>query len=587
MRKLKIIKTIVSTNRLLIGFYIKGEGADFGAVTQQEIEKAMSLEQLAQVKFSNNQISVTLDDRGNPRIIEKQNFKLNSLPICIYDGIKCVNIPNSIEIITKFVMHNESIGFRVRYGDGIEDNIRYNNLIAISKWFNPVNFSFRKYSNGKTSICGKNGNSLSLIPEVKIHDNKDKAHINNEEVNREKPVELSSDSLKNEIDILDIYNFIADSHGYVINLASERYKSVTTSVVSSSDLPFSSIGIGEVASPYPAYNASKINVNALFKKVGIVNIEVNGQNVNIVTFVHRYKSIFLNGDNYIKKLAIAVPIEETKKLVDSIGSSLKLNELTDTTIIQPLSQVINVKELKFFTVDTNNIDLISKQKRESSILSAYDIAKLCKRMYELKLISKFLGTKGGLLKQLKQELPSSIVTEKENKKITPYFSIMSQPVLDKLKEIGVDIYTGAYVKADRNKFKNNESSIEIEYSLLSHDASKMTGAAIGELLDYSPLDLPEKVVNICDEVLAVQDKAEQYELANKVYKMVDNMIKDLNKTLWMHNASMYIDGGKSKVHCHDSEKWQLLDNENGKNGSIYKSIEVPGLTVRLIGVSMA
>ena len=93
----KIIKTIVDTNRNLIGFMMEGKEKEFGGFSNEVIQRGVPTDNLLQKRFSNNQIAVV-----NNKIVEKGNFRINSLPMTIYTGDGYVDLDNSITLTKKW-----------------------------------------------------------------------------------------------------------------------------------------------------------------------------------------------------------------------------------------------------------------------------------------------------------------------------------------------------------------------------------------------------------------------------------------------------------------------------------------------------
>lgn len=585
---IKLVGTIVDTKHNLIGFRLEGKDKDFGGFQNVIVTRNVPLPNLIREGFINSQIKVTKNS-----IAELGNFKINSLPMHVFTGSSYVDVDNSISLVGRFVKENENIGFRVQFSDGSQDNVTYINVLKLSRWFKPSNFSIRTSSNGKEYICGKPGSiKLDELPATTLGEESKAKKTKSAAKSKEQAM---SAEMTAGVDIIDIYNFIGDCNGYIINLPNEKYVAATENGETTVE-GFTSLGIGEVADPKPLFTATKINVNAQFKKVGIVQVNINGTETNIPTFIYREKSIFLKGDNYIKKFGIAVPVEKEAELIKGLSTSLALEKVENPTLIQPLSQVLNVKALAFYLVDSSKIDLLSQDKRKSSILTANQLATLCKKQYELKLVSKALGPMGGLMKTLKAELGPNSVAQALNKKPSGLFSMMSEDAINKITEAGIDIYTGAYTvpgkpysskKSGGKDDEEKEIPVEIEYTLKGYDISKVTGGKILQAVkDNNTKVVTESVIKQINAVLSISNPQKQYAEANKLYKAAEAKYAELNKKLWLHNASMYLLGNKERVHTNDAKNWVLDETSRVKAGEVYKSLKVEGLTVKLKGISI-
>lgn len=589
-KKLKVTKTIVNGQRNLIGFVLEGPEKAMGGFTDKVIERPYPTESLLALNFSNNQLKVV-----DGKFIENNNFSINSLPMVVLteDG-QYIPIDNTVAIMQRFVQDNENIGFRVQFSDGSEDNIRYANLIMLCKWFKPGNFAIRTSSLGKTYISGKKGGpSLSDFPEVVLGD-EPKVRPKRMKSAAKETKKAVQGALETGYDILDIYKFIDDCNGSIINLPSEKY--VPNTVEGKDELVgFTSLGIGEVASPRPLFSGININVNANFKKVGVVPVSINGQKTNLTSFVYRNKSIFLNGENHIKKFGIAVATEKEDALISTLGASLALEKITDSTIIQPLSQVIDAKSLAFYKIDTSKIDLISEKKRKASILSTEKLFELCIKKYELNLISKALGPRGGVIKDCKAVLGIDAASTAEGKKLFGIYSMLSPEALETVKAAGIDVYTGAFINTD-GKAKTKKATgadpdrnVTIEYVVKGYDPSKLTGSKIRDAVrNNDTTKVSATVIKYVSEIEKIADMKEKMEEATKLYGLIESKIADINKMFWMHNASMYIEGNKSRIHSHDNSKWVPDTSSRVKNAQVYECNEpkYAGLTVKFTGVNI-
>lgn len=598
MAKLKLTKTIVNGNKQLIGFVVSGKEKDLGGFSDNMIERGYPVDHLIKTKFANNQLAVVTKN-GKSVLVERGNFKINTLPMVVFTNsgnpdTEYVSVDNSISLVQRFVQDNENIGFRVRFGDGSEDNLKYANVIMICKWFKPSNFSIRTSAKGRIYIAGKkDGITLDELPAVVIGEEPETAPKRTKSAAKENTVGFSG-NLESGFDILDIYELIRECNGSVIKLPSEDYIAHSDKTVDEHE-EFTSLGIGEVASPRLSFNSTKLNVNANFKKVGVVSVPISGVPQNITTYVNRSKSIFNNGENYIKKFGIAIPSEKEEELITALGKSLALEKITDNTVIAPLSQVIDAKSLAFYKVDSSKIDLISENKRKVSILSAKKLAELCKKQYELKLISKYLGPNGGVLKELKGTLSAEEVADAKSRALFGIFSMMNEKALQAITEAGIDIYTGAYTKTGKSSTSyakasgTKEESVEITYILDGMDYTKITGSAIkAAALVNDTSKVTAEVINVVNTVENINNPSEKYKKAYELYKKTEAALEAINEKFWKHNASMYLNGNKSNIHSHDNKKWQLNTTTRVKTAQVYNYVggDVTGLTVKITGVNI-
>lgn len=587
-KMLKLVKTIIDSNRSLAGFVIKGKESEFGGFSNEVIERGIPIDQLINRKFSNNQIKVV---KG--KIYEIGKFKINSLPMLLYmqnnyGEPNYMDIDNNISLVGRFVQDNKNIGFRVRFADGAEDNFKYENVLMLCRWFKPDNFAIRTSSKGLQYISGKNGIPLESIPATVIGEKSTAKRMKS--AAKEKTENINS-TLESGFDILDIYNFINSCGGCVIKLPGVEYVAASEKGAATTE-GFNSYEIGEVAKAIPKFNSTKLNVNAAFKKVGYVEVDISGTKQKITTYVNRMKSIFLNGENYMKVFGIAVPTEKEAELVKTLGASLALEKITDNTVTAPLGQVIDAKSLAFYKVDTSKVDLISVEKRKNSLMSNRKLAELCKKQYEVKLVEKAVGPMGGIMKNLKAVLDADDMAEATDTRIAGAYAMYSEEALNALQLAGIDIYSGAYNGAPTSYKKpasggDGKTPVEIEYVLDGYDVSKLTGSKILDAVRSNNTDLlPISVIETIKSVTSIKDPKEQYKKAKEVYDKYSRMSEDINKKFWMHNASMFLNGNKNRIHTQNSSKWTPDTSSRAKKSTVYMATDCEGLKIKFNGVTI-
>jgi hypothetical protein len=476
-------------------------------------------------------------------------------------------------------------------------------LLTLSKWFKPGNFVIRTSASKKQFIAGKPG--VLVLNELPAIDVSTRAQKTTEESAKrtksgaKKAEQGFNGNVEVGFDIIDLYDFIENNGGCTIYLPTEKYEAATEKGAVKLD-KFTSLGIGEVAATKPMYTPTKINVNARFRKVGIVPVTIGGVQQNIVTYVNRTKSIFLRGENYVKKFGIAIPTEKEQDLVNFLGNSLALEKITDPSVTNPLGQVIDSRGLSFFKIDASKLDLLSASKRKECIKSVDQIESMTRTMYTYKLISKAMGPYG-LMKKIKEEVGEAELYKSIGRKPFGIFSAMNEEALESIKAAGIDIYDGSYTEqgepedtTSSSSKKSSKSSsaeddtVEIEYVVSG--LSELTGSKVLELVASGDPKgkLPKEVVDSVTKVTAIADPVQRYEAAKTVYAAVNKNIDKVTKSFWKHNAAMYIEGGKVRVHTHDSSDWELTTNTRVKTAKVYlcKVSGHENLEVRLKGVEI-
>lgn len=595
MAKYKVVGTVINEAMELIGLIIKAKEKDIsGGFSDNEIEVPKSIQDLQMFNggagFRNYQITVTKNGFN-----EIGTFKLNSLPMVLFNKNtnSYLEVRNGIELTAKVIQGKETVGFRVRFADGREAAYTYPNVVQLATWFRPMNFSVRtRFSeDGKTkkSYVSGNGIKLSDLPATtSTGGNTDENRTHGKSVQQAK---RKDNSLSSDFDILDVYDIICNYHGQVIKLPGEKYIPASYDRCAEEG-KFVPLGIGEVASPKLMFNATKLNVNAGFKKVGYVPVNIHGISSNITTFTYATKSIFIAGENYIKTFGIAVPAENEVNLVSALGKSLALEKITDNAVIQPLSSVIDANNLVFYKVTSNNLELISSGKIKDSMMNAQQLYDIHSTLFKYKLMSKALGIYGEL-GEIKKEYGDNIVAQAFNTKPSGNMALYGPDVQMELQKLGFNIYTGAYTeRLEKTPKKNDPSSksVEIAYSINAIDPSKFTGKQIKQIVmnifagkassDSCPLssELTQQLLS----VYQTEDPAARAKAAKTLADQYEAKINEINKRIWMHNAAQFIVGKKAYVHVIDSKDWEFV--KALKTGEVYRNTKVEGLTVKVSGV---
>lgn len=227
-------------------------------------------------------------------------------------------------------------------------------------------------------------------------------------------------------------------------------------------------------------------------------------------------------------------------------------------------------------------------------MSTVQLATLCQKMYELKLLSKALGLRGGMMKDIKDVIGDAGIAQAKDKKLFGIYSMMSKEALEIITEAGIDIYTGAFVKEGTPAKKTGKGgtgteSVEIEYILKGYDASKITGKQVLTWAQEKDTNkLPPDVIRYMSDLFKITDMKERYLAASKLNSRVDAEIAEVNKKIWMHNASMYLMGNKTNIHTHDKEKWVVDGSSKVKTAQVYMTTDkkAEGLTVKIKGVTI-
>ena len=602
---IKLVKTIVQPDGSLMGFVAEGRDKDFGGIGTNKVKKNISLQELISRNVKTSQVSIE-----NGKVVMSSNFKMNSLPMVVFTGTEFIPVDNTINITKRFVKDNENIGFEITFSDGTTKNLEYNNVGRLTSWYKPGNFTIRTSSTGKYFISGKPGvmRLADLPAEVISGDTKKRTKSAAKAKNN---ITAKEALMTHSIDILDIYDFLEPRGGFVMMLPDAEYVAKDSSTKAETEKSgFQAINFGELAKAKPLFAYGKLNVNAAFRKPGVVTVNLSTRgDVTHTVYVNRTKNIFYNGNNKLKKFGVVIPVKYEKEMISTLGSSLSFKKIVDPTMITMAMMIVNSgrEALSLYTVNAENIALISKDKAQKSILSDEEITNLVKERLVRSLVSKALGTRAGLLKELKATLGSAAIASAKSKTPMDQFKDYSVEELAELEEAGIDVYTGAFDTYKAAKAKPAEEKAEtdaktekaattpditVEYGLVgSPNLTKYTYKVLKDLCVNGKEDssaLVNSLVKLLRPIFLMPDDINKYKKATEEYEATMKRIEAIDKKLWMHTAGMYEISGKTAIHTHDKAEWKQNTDTRFKKGIEYVC-EAPGahgLYVRTVGVDI-
>lgn len=592
MPKVALKKVVIDTRGMLIGFMVEAPANFFGNIGNDVIEYPKTLADLKAMKFCNKQI-----DMSTGKITELGNFKINNLPSMVYADNQLIDVDNCITLTRRYTSGSKVIGYGVRFEGfpGKPEIAQRSEMIAqMSKWLRPTNFMIRhNYSTGKMYLNGKDC-SLSDLPEVPIGEKKTRKGTNKPVTarNQGQPIQKSvNPNVENTFDILDIYSIVEQLNGQIVHFPNSAYTPHSDSSTKTEE-GFKNSKLGELASPRLEFNSTSLNVNAKFRKLGYVMVDLNGRGqAPINTFVYRTKSIFVGGEAYIKKFGIVVSKEKETELMNTIGQSLALTPYDLGSVQSAVERFGNVSNPVCFSVDASSLSLISKAKAENSLLTEDQIVTLCKKRYEAKLIRKYCTA---VQNEAKKELGTKIVSEQlQKREIYSEFRLYSDEILEKLKEIGFDVYSGAYSSigvsdsqdaSSKTKSSRTTDEVFIDYMLKDYDDTKTKAADIRKAIRTKDTKIiNENMINLLSNGETLSSPFDRYSWAEKLIDKANKQINEVNKAFWMHNATMFKSGDKKLVHTHDSKNW-VPAQTRAKKYEVYSSTKIDGLILKLSGL---
>lgn len=585
---MKLTRTIIDKNLKIIGFFCKGKPSEFGEFGTEEMERAITLPDMALRGFNNKQIAVG----PNGQIRELMGFKVNQLPIAVYNPqenyFECVD--NTINLVKRVLVNGELKGFDVSCLGGSIKRYTYEAVVSLASWLKPGNFIIRRGENNKAFIVGKPGVlKIGDLPEEEIGN----------QVSTGKRKRTSSSTTQNALgknlnpngSLLELYDIIRKCDGLVIKLPDESYKSNTVAKEKVAS-EFKSLGVGEIGSAYLNFGDKKLNANTTFKNAGTVTININNVPNQIYTFTWSTKSLFVNGQNHIKRFGIGVTPEVADEIINTFGKSLIVKKINDKQTTEPIISLTGKKDFVFFEVDTSSLEIMSMEKAKECLISNKELYANVKKMIEFKANIK-------IMKEYIKDLEKYPVSKTGvNKPLFGIFSGLKDEMLEKITEAGVDVYTGAYIKREKadnsiEKIKSaekaEEQSIEVEYDIAGYSLTKFNKGVVEGILNgevEAPGYCTSALIGIVKKMLGYKTPKSKMELCEAFKELSEKELAKIRMTLWMHKVAMY-KLGNGKLMLVDKDSWKLKPSRS-KKSDIYTcdTSETPGLCMKINNVTL-
>lgn len=575
---MKLTAMIIDPNKTLIGFLVLGKASEFGEMGNEQYERPLSIKYLMDIKFNNRQAYFS-----NGIITEKGGFHINQLRMVVAKGDTMEDFPNSIELTSRYVHNNENIGFGVKFGDGSENRYKYADVMKLAELFKPVNFVVKTNDAGKQFIAGKTGSPLGNLTVIEIGD----AGTAKRTKSGAKPVSPVTGKMVNDIDIMDVFDFVNKYNGFIINFANTEYQATGEYLESASD-KFKSLGIGEVGNPILEFNETKFNATCKFRNPGVVQIGPTNPgpvfagvaNNMVYTYIYRSKNIFYNGEHHLTKLGIIIPNKAVEELYNLFSSSMAITEVTDTKVIEIVNRLINWKDSKIFEVDTSKLSLISPKKYDNYIMDDEGVYRETLKLAKAKIAMKYVR---GALKEL---AGFGYVTAPKNRPIAAQFAMKSEEELKNIIMAGIDIYTGAFTEVGEktaNKNAKTDAVPEVSYIIDGLDPKNY---------DYKKLTTTDKcppaIAIMIDKVNNEEDLIKKSKLLNDMMVELERNEREAKRAIWMHKTCMWLKANKLGVHKGDAANWEINTKKRTK-ATCYdcKLPKVKGLQLLVMNTDIA
>lgn len=578
---MKLVKTIINPSYRLVGFWIRGKQSEFGGYSRiVEEDRPIQVEELIRTQFTNKQVSVKKD-----RIYELGNFKINELPMSMFDGTKFRDMDSSITLKNRILNSGELIGFKTII-DGKELKYKYQDVIRLSGWFKPTNFVIRSTSE-KIYIAGKPGVlRLDQLPEEVIGEDVESSKRKRVGTGGNTMENIENVGLHNNKDILTLLNIVNEYSGIVVKFPQDRYIPIEIPTTQPAG-QFRSLGIGEIANPNIQFSEKRINASTTFKKVGQVMVPVEGgMTFPVYTYTWTKKAIFLNGVNYMPRFAIAIKQEGMEKIQSEYKNELILTPIIDRSFIEPIAQLTGNNDLLYFEVDASKLSIIVPSEAHRYIMSNIDIRNTQEKLIRAKIRAKYCE---GMLDELNEEArKNNVYLVKEGMKPYGLYAGLAPNYLKALHECGINIFNGAYTKregADENEIKD-QKIIEIEYGIEGLDAGKVDYAFLktSRVADERNIIKEDRLLQLINSINSKTSAEDKFNYTLKEQKKVKGEMYWLKKKLWLHKLGMYY-VGDGKVHQHDKSVW-IEKGTRAIKSKTYNCMEYgcEGLYMKLTGI---
>lgn len=586
-----VIGSIVDDSCKLIGLIFNGKDTEFGGKSNSVVEKRFPIKALPngfktpEVEINNGSVAVLGD------------FRLSHLDrMELFRQDQCIPFDNKMELLSAFSDGKNTVGFTVGFlNNSVQKKLRYNDVINRALYFKPSNFVVRDV-NGKYVICGKQGvMKLEELPVIYINGapsvNKaatTEKRVDRNETERSKVKDINEYQEVSgiETDILDIYDFIRSNNGYILKIRDEKYVPQDTSkkVDYGNFKPFKGL---EIAGPLLKYGEKKINATLAFKKLGFVTSEETGNNYK--TFIHTSKSVFADGMNTMNRIGVVIKPEAIEWFRQR-NLICAMSVWKDREVLNNLAMFMNVNDMRYIEIDISKVGVIADSKRKEKIMTNEQLKEACIQMYTCKLILKYMGNAGELVKGIKKRIGNQKYAELYAGGLNHEFRGYDEKTLQDIKDCGINIITGEfqrYASESSGKESKEDLDIYIEYLYGGLDYTKVTGkqmvqmAAIGD-----DSVIPRVMINTINTIEHMKDDSEKLEAVKKIKMETERKVENINRKLWEHRAAMYLEGRRKYIHVHDKASWVPDDKSRAKKFAVYLNKDCEGLSIRFRGIAL-
>ena len=578
-----VVGTIVDETCKLVGVILKGKETEFGGASKNEVEKKVPLNALP------NGLKTREIEVDNHQIHLVNGFKFSHLDRTeLLKGNQCITLDNNEIKLEEIISDGTNVlGYTVSiFGGKLKKRLRYADVVDKAQYLKPANFIVREI-NGKKVVVGKYGVLSEQLNTINIGQQKQKKPVTNmntiekpRNVKNIKPIEEYEKIDGATVDILDIFEFLKETKGLVVKLPDEKYTGTDTGV----DVgEFKQRYKIEIANPEIKYGEKKVNATLTFKKLGYAESKESGKPYD--TFLHAAKSIFKNGKNEMNKIGALIPDGKDGWLA---SRGIKYTEVNNKDYIEEIGRFSEVSGMKLVEIDLNGVGLISDNKIKTSILDEKAIEKNSLEYYTDKLILKYIGGNGELIKGIKKRIGNQRYAELYSGGIYYKYRSLSKEQLADIKAANINIITGEYQKFGYNgKPKIDESEVYIEYQVADLDYSKVTGKQMVEMaMSGDSTVIPPVMVSVIQMIEKLDNDEDKLKQVKNIKMKAEQSLDAVNRDMWMHRAAMLINGRGKYIHTHDKDEWRRDTKSRAKNYDVYTNNSSVPITLKVKGVAI-
>ncbi len=576
-----VVGTIVDETCKLVGVILKGKETEFGGASKNEVEKKVPLNALP------NGLKTREIEVDNHQIHLVNGFKFSHLDRTeLLKGNQCITLDNNEIALEEIVSDGTNVlGYTVSmFGGKLKKRLRYNDVVEKAQYLKPANFIVREI-NGKKVVVGKYGVLSEQLNTINIGGQKQEKPVKNvaekpRNVKNIKPIEEYEKIDGATVDILDIFEFLKETKGLVVKLPDEKYTGTDTGV----DVgEFKQRYKIEIANPEIKYGEKKVNATLTFKKLGYAESKESSKPYD--TFLHAAKSIFKNGKNEMNKIGALIHDGKEGWLA---SKGIKYTEVNNKDYIEEIGRFSEVSGMKLVEIDLNGVGLISDNKIKTSILDEKAIEKNSLEYYTDKLILKYIGSNGELIKGIKKRIGNQRYAELYSGGIYYKYRSLSKEQLADIKAANINIITGEYQKFGYNgKPKIDESEVYIEYQVADLDYSKVTGKQMVEMaMSGDSTVIPPVMVSVIQMIEKLDNDEDKLKQVKNIKMKAEQSLDAVNRDMWMHRAAMLINGRGKYIHTHDKDEWRRDTKSRAKNYDVYTNNSSVPITLKVKGVAI-